>query len=198
MASATGTTGRASNAKAGSIEQNLCTSSGSSQSINIYPPQSPTRMTNDSILKLAGAFQGLNTSRIRFWAFSYSIGEPCGRSFQLIMYFILVLPPELWQFHRHRSVGCQCTVQSYNQRSNISHPCLYSALIWPIIISSRILCGCEQSGTRASSTPWGGLPLFLFLEFDHDHFEGFVADILRQVFPGIRPHGVVGFEGSIL
>jgi hypothetical protein len=44
---------------------------------------------------LAGAFQGLNTSRIRFWAFSYSIGEPCGRSFQLIMYFILVLPPEL-------------------------------------------------------------------------------------------------------
>src|ERR1039458_5346906 len=74
MASATGTTGRASNVKAGNIEQNLCTSSGSSHSINIYPPQSPTRMTKDSILKLAGAFHGLKTSRIRFCAFSYSIG----------------------------------------------------------------------------------------------------------------------------
>src|SRR5258706_7925871 len=89
MASATGTTGRASNVKAGNIEQNLCTSSGSSHSINIYPPQSPTRMTNDSILKLAGVFHGLKTSRIRFCAFSYSTGEPCGRSFQVIMYFIV-------------------------------------------------------------------------------------------------------------
>src|SRR6266496_4246295 len=88
MASATGTTGRASNVKAGSIEQNLCTSSGSSHSINIYPPQSPTRMTKDSILKLAGAFHGLKTSRILFCVFSYSMGEPCGRSFQVIMYFI--------------------------------------------------------------------------------------------------------------
>jgi len=25
---------------------------------------------------------------VRFWAFSYSIGEPCGRSNQLITYFI--------------------------------------------------------------------------------------------------------------
>src|SRR5690348_9633350 len=62
-------------------------------------------MTNDSILKLAGAFQGLNTSRIRFWAFSYSIGEPCGRSFQLIMYFILVLPPELQMVPSARRVA---------------------------------------------------------------------------------------------
>src|SRR5207302_3178664 len=91
MASATGTTERASNVKAGNIEQNLCTSSGSSHSINIYPPQSPTRMTKASILKLAGAFHGLKTSRIRFWVFSYSIGEPCGRSFQVIMYFIKFL-----------------------------------------------------------------------------------------------------------
>src|SRR5436305_10747609 len=91
MASATGTTGRASNVKAGNIEQNLWTSSGSSHSINIYPPQSPTRMTNDSILKLAGAFHGLKTSRIRFCAFSYSPGEPCGRSFHVIMYFINLL-----------------------------------------------------------------------------------------------------------
>src|SRR5882757_8535043 len=86
MASATGTTGRASNVKAGNIEQNLCTSSGSSHSINMYPPQSPTRMTNDRILKLAGAFHGLKTSKIRFCAFSYSMDEPCGRSFQVIMY----------------------------------------------------------------------------------------------------------------
>src|SRR5579872_803283 len=86
MASATGTTGRASNVKAGSIEQNLCTSRGSSHSINMYPPQSPTRMTNEWILKLDGAFPGLKTSRIRFCAFSYSMGEPCERSFQVIMY----------------------------------------------------------------------------------------------------------------
>src|SRR6266496_1423767 len=91
MASATGTTGRASNVKAGNIEQNLCTSSGSSHSINIYPPQSPTRMTNDSILKFAGAFHGLKTSKIRFCAFSYSMGVPCGRSFQVIMYFMIFL-----------------------------------------------------------------------------------------------------------
>src|SRR5215831_11022139 len=99
MASATGTTGRASNVKAGNIEQNLCTSSGSSHSINIYPPQSPTRMTNDSILKLAGAFHGLKTSRIRFCAFSYSMGEPCGRSFQVIMYFMS--SPSVFVMIRH-------------------------------------------------------------------------------------------------
>src|SRR5512147_3257068 len=54
------------------------------------PPHSPTRTTNTSILKLGGAFHWVNTSRIRFCAFSYSAGEPCGRSNQLIMYFILV------------------------------------------------------------------------------------------------------------
>src|SRR5205823_3575033 len=90
MASATGTTGRASNAKAGNIEQNLCTSSGSSHSINIYPPQSPTRMTNDSILKFAGAFHELKTSKIRFCAFSYSMGVPCGRSFQVLSHFVTI------------------------------------------------------------------------------------------------------------
>src|SRR5205085_7471265 len=84
----TGTTGRASNTNAGNIEQNLCTANGSSQSNIIYPPQSPTRMTNNSILKLAGAFHCVKTSSIRFWAFSYSIGDPCGRSDQLSMYFI--------------------------------------------------------------------------------------------------------------
>src|SRR5712671_5511997 len=62
---------------------------GSSHSINICPPHSPTRITKNSILKLAGAFHCPNTSRIRFWAFSYSMGEPCGRSNQLITYFIL-------------------------------------------------------------------------------------------------------------
>src|SRR5436853_2165668 len=57
----------------------------------MYPPQSPTRITNNSILKLSGAFHCVKTSRIRFWAFSYSIGEPCGRSDQVIMYFIGIL-----------------------------------------------------------------------------------------------------------
>jgi hypothetical protein len=48
-------------------------------------------MTNNSILKLSGAFHCVKTSRIRFWAFSYSIGDPCGRSDQLSMYFIGIL-----------------------------------------------------------------------------------------------------------
>src|SRR3954451_9645078 len=53
----------------------------------MYPPQSPTRITNNSIMKLLGASHCVKTSRMRFWAFSYSMGEPCGRSFQVIMYF---------------------------------------------------------------------------------------------------------------
>src|ERR1041385_3358210 len=48
-------------------------------------------MTNSSILKLLGAFHWVKTSRILFWAFSYSIGEPCERSVQVSMYFIDVL-----------------------------------------------------------------------------------------------------------
>src|SRR5712692_6416784 len=64
---------------------------GSSHSINMCPPHSPTRITKNSILKLAGAFHCPNTSRIRFWAFSYSMGEPSGRSNQLITYFIGLL-----------------------------------------------------------------------------------------------------------
>src|SRR5262244_2212530 len=72
----------------------------SSHSISICPPHSPTRITKKSILKLPGAFHWRKTSRIRFWAFSYSMGEPCDRSNQLITYFIVVLsekgegPPE--------------------------------------------------------------------------------------------------------
>ena len=42
-ASATGTTERTSKVKAGSIEQNLWSVNGSSQSTSKYPPQSPTR-----------------------------------------------------------------------------------------------------------------------------------------------------------
>src|SRR5205085_7444971 len=87
-ASATGITERTSKVKAGSIEQNLWSVNESSQSTSKYPPQSPTRITKNSILKLAGAFHCPKTSRIRVCAFSYSAGEPCGRSFQLIMYFI--------------------------------------------------------------------------------------------------------------
>src|SRR3954453_5650074 len=60
----------------------------SSHSISMCPPHSPTRITKKSILKFSGAFHWPKTSRIRFWAFSYSIGEPCGRSNQLITYFI--------------------------------------------------------------------------------------------------------------
>src|SRR5436190_2005646 len=48
-------------------------------------------MTNISIVKLSGAFHCVKTSRMRFWAFSYSTGDPCDRSDQLIMYFIVIL-----------------------------------------------------------------------------------------------------------
>src|ERR1043165_4450457 len=48
-------------------------------------------MTNNSILKLGGAFHWVKTSRIRFWAFSYSAAEPCGRSDQVSMYFMVFL-----------------------------------------------------------------------------------------------------------
>src|SRR5204863_8323195 len=96
-ASSIGITGRTSKTNAGNIEQNLWTRVGSSQSSIIYPPQSPTRMTNNSILKLAGAFHWVKTSRIRFWALWYSIGDHCGRSVQVSMYFLGVLL---------RRVGC--------------------------------------------------------------------------------------------
>src|SRR6059058_880643 len=62
---------------------------GSLHSTSICPPHSPTRITKNSTLKSSGAFHCPNTSRIRFWAFSYSMGEPCGRSNQLITYFIV-------------------------------------------------------------------------------------------------------------
>src|ERR1700745_2842669 len=64
---------------------------GSGHSINMCPPHSPTLITKKSILKLPGAFHWRKTSRIRFWAFSYSIGEPCERSNQLSTYFIGIL-----------------------------------------------------------------------------------------------------------
>ena len=35
-----------------------------------------------------GAFHWPNTRDIAIWAFSYSFGEPCGRSNQLIIYFM--------------------------------------------------------------------------------------------------------------
>src|ERR1700704_6144716 len=61
-------------------------------------------MTNISILKLSGAFHWVKTSRIRFWAFSYSIGDPCERSFQVTTYFIGML--QYWfelKFFRRRT-----------------------------------------------------------------------------------------------
>ena len=87
-ASSTVMTGRTSKTNAGSIEQNLWMVTGSSHSTSMCPPHSPTRITKNSILKLAGAFHWPKTSRMRFWAFSYSMGEPCGRSNQLSTYFM--------------------------------------------------------------------------------------------------------------
>src|SRR5206468_489218 len=78
---------------------------GSSHSINMCPPHSPTRITKKSILKLPGAFHWPKTSRIRFWAFSYSIGEPCGRSNQLITYFIAILPERGGNFLTQRMLA---------------------------------------------------------------------------------------------
>src|SRR3954447_16354885 len=72
----------------------------------MYPPQSPTRITNNSILKLPGASHCVKTSRMRFWAFSYSMGEPWGRSFQVIMYFddMCVLLSVRWEPHPRETI----------------------------------------------------------------------------------------------
>ena len=46
-------------------------------------------------LEVVSAFHCVKTSRIRFWAFSYSIGDPCGRSVQVSIYFIGIPPSAL-------------------------------------------------------------------------------------------------------
>src|ERR1043166_1938722 len=76
----------------------------SSHSISMCPPHSPTRITKNSILKLPGAVHWPKTSRIRFWAFSYSMGEPCGRSNQLSTYFILASFPSELKFSERLSL----------------------------------------------------------------------------------------------
>src|SRR5579871_3394996 len=72
-----------------------------------------------SILKPAGAFQGRKTSRMRFCAFSYSMGEPWGRSVQVSMYFIAIslrwFPRQLHPRAR-RSLWVQEDVQAGNAR----------------------------------------------------------------------------------
>ena len=40
-------------------------------------------------LDFAGYFPVLEDFRMRFWTFSYSIADPCGRSFQFTRYFII-------------------------------------------------------------------------------------------------------------
>jgi hypothetical protein len=42
-------------------------------------------------LEIGGGLPLSENLQYRFWAFSYSIGDPCGRSNQLIMYFIGIL-----------------------------------------------------------------------------------------------------------
>ena len=61
----------------------------------------------DFDFKVRGAFHCVKTSRIRFWAFSYSAGEPSGNSNQLIMYFIWIQPIEMMT-----SVADEQTAQS--------------------------------------------------------------------------------------
>lgn len=57
-----------------------------------HVPAPFTDADDEECLKFPGAFDCPKTSRIRFCAFSYSIGEPCGRSNQLMMYFTMILP----------------------------------------------------------------------------------------------------------
>src|SRR2546423_8790714 len=89
----------------------------SSHSINMCPPHSPTRITKKSILKLPGAFHRPKTSRIRFWAFSYSMGEPCGRSNQLITYFMAILPKEVKAARRQTMIDSTTTFGSQTGKS---------------------------------------------------------------------------------
>src|SRR3981081_842783 len=83
------------------------------------PPHSPTRITKNSILKLAGAFHCPNTSRIRFWAFSYSMGEPCGRSNQLITYFICFLSSKQLPFGRANLAGIMAAIGAIVYRGRL-------------------------------------------------------------------------------
>src|SRR4029077_16935877 len=78
----------------------------------------------------AGAFHGRKTSRIRFWAFSYSIGDPCERSNQLIMYFIDILLIRLTSSETLRlstarrycrsAVNADGRAQAYHDRKGVS------------------------------------------------------------------------------
>ena len=43
-------------------------------------------------LEITGCLPLRENFEIRFWAFSYSIGDPCGRSVQVSMYFIGIPP----------------------------------------------------------------------------------------------------------
>src|ERR1043165_4659303 len=83
-------------------------------------------MTNNSILKLAGAFHCVKTSNIRFWAFSYSIGEPCGRSDQVIIYFISILLFALMErAHNIDHILCNLTLAMTGTRPTLPLQILY-------------------------------------------------------------------------
>jgi hypothetical protein len=136
-------------------------------------------MTNEWILKLAGAFHGLKTSRIRFCAFSYSMGDPCGRSFQVIMYCIQLtssfigarvagLVVSKVYARRHNRVeryGEECQAQRGNSTGCRSEPADYEeslSLSSPGLASNRfagISCSHDQTWWHDISSITGVLKI---------------------------------------
>jgi hypothetical protein len=62
--------------------------------VTFYQPKpAPITDADDERLdfEIGGRFPRAEDLQIRFFAFSYSMGVPCGRSFQVIMYFMILL-----------------------------------------------------------------------------------------------------------
>src|ERR1041385_72053 len=72
---------------------------------------------------------------MRFWAFSYSIGEPCGRSVQVSMYFMGVLVGLIgvveigYEWHCDRAQAPRPRVFDLEPQRNLALACLDAILI---------------------------------------------------------------------
>src|ERR1039457_2381635 len=84
-------TGSTRNSKAAHVVVILCMAAKSSVSTSMKPPQSPARTRKWWTLTASGIVHSLNTAMIRFCKASYSADDPIGRSYHVIIYFIVRL-----------------------------------------------------------------------------------------------------------
>src|SRR5690242_14481363 len=100
----------------------------------------------NSILKLAGAFHWRKTSRIRCCALSYSMAEPCERSFHVIMYFMpfLYFQPLIVLTQQGASARNPAEPGGLNTKSVVcSKP--FAVKSWPYLHSEIGLANCGIS-----------------------------------------------------